>query len=45
MENSDFNTGLVRVSSALRMDIMKDLNISKSALSRAIQTLVDSDTL
>lgn len=45
MENSDFNTGLVRVSSALRADIMKELNISKSALTRAIQTLIESETL
>lgn len=43
MENSAFNKGVVTLTTALRSDIMNSLNISKSALSKAIKALLDSE--
>jgi len=45
MENSDFNKGLVSVSTALRQDIMNELEISKSCLTQAIKSLVNAEAL
>ena len=42
MEQSAFNKGIVTLTTALRTDIINSLKISKSALSKAIKALIDS---
>jgi hypothetical protein len=42
MEQATFNKGIVTLSTALRTDIINNLKISKSSLSKAIKALIDS---
>ena len=45
MEQSAFNKGIVSLSPAIRTDILNSLSISKSALSKAIKALLDSQLI